>query len=113
MALLSGTNGNDTLYDRASKDTALFIVDNLIFDQTGQHLSTLQVNVFKEAWSGHKYEQIAQNNDCSCDYAKVIGSGLWNLLSQRLGEKVTKKTFRAVLVERYAELFHSRQPFWF
>ena len=78
----------------------LVFVDNLIYSKTGKHLSTLQVNIFKGAWLGHKYERIAENNYCSEDYAKVIGSELWNLLSKTLGEKVSKKTFKAAL-ERY------------
>ncbi|MDJ0713376.1 MAG: hypothetical protein QNJ54_04040 [Prochloraceae cyanobacterium] len=92
---------NNCLKKNMEISEALFIVDNLIFFQTGKHLSTLQVNVFKGAWLGQKYKQIAQNNHCSCEYAKIIGSQLWGLLSQGLKEKVTKKTFRAVVMGRY------------
>ncbi|MDJ0718153.1 MAG: hypothetical protein QNJ54_28660 [Prochloraceae cyanobacterium] len=63
----------------------LVFVDNLIYSKTGKHLSTLQVNIFKGAWLGHKYEIIAENNYCSEDYAKLIGSELWSLLSKTSG----------------------------
>ncbi len=81
-------------------DAALLIADTLIFNQTGNHLNTLQTSIFRGAWSGQKYEEIAQANYCSDSHVKMVGSNLWELLSEALEEKVTKKNFRAVLQRR-------------
>lgn len=84
-------------------NTALSITDTLIFEKTGKHLTTLQSAVFRGAWLGHKYEEVAEVCNCSDAYAKIVGATLWELLSAVLNEKVGKKTFRAAL-ERYNHL---------
>ena len=78
-------------------EDALAFTDNLVFTKTGKHLNTLQKAVFTGAWSGEKYDRIAQNCYCSEVHAKMTGSALWDLITQTLGEKVTKKTFRAAI----------------
>lgn len=87
-------------------EAALAIADNLVFAKTDKHLSTLQVTIFRGAWSGQKYEQIAKNCYCSEAHAKMVGAVLWELLSEGLEEKITKKTFRAAL-ERKANFLAS------
>ncbi|NEP00003.1 MAG: molecular chaperone Tir [Symploca sp. SIO2E9] len=78
-------------------EAALAIADNLVFAKTDKHLSTLQATIFRGAWSGQKYEQIAKKCYCSEAHAKMVGAVLWELLSEGLEEKITKKTFRAAL----------------
>ncbi len=78
-------------------EAALAVADTLIFAKTGKHLSTLQTDIFRGAWSGQKYEQIAETCYCSDTYVKMVGSEIWDLLSQGLEERVSKKTFRAAL----------------
>ncbi|MBW4617581.1 MAG: AAA-like domain-containing protein [Desmonostoc vinosum HA7617-LM4] len=84
-------------------EAALAISDNLVFVKTGKHLSTLQAQIFRGAWSGCKYEEIAINCHCSDIYIKASGARLWEFLSAGLEEQVSKKTFRAAL-ERYSLL---------
>ena len=81
-------------------EEALALAELLVFAKTGKHLSTLQVAIFRGAWSGQKYEQIAQTCYCSDAYVKMVGAALWELLSQGLEEKLSKKTFRAALERR-------------
>lgn len=81
-------------------EEAIALADALIFAKTKKHLSTLQVAIFRGAWCDRKYDQIARSCYCSEAHIKMSGSALWELLSQALEEKVTKKTFRAALERR-------------
>ncbi|NET38625.1 MAG: hypothetical protein F6K19_42640, partial [Cyanothece sp. SIO1E1] len=81
-------------------EEALAVADTLIFSSTGKHLSTLQATIFRGAWSGQKYEQIAEACYCSDAHVKAVGAELWELLSEGLNERVTKKTFQAALERR-------------
>lgn len=81
-------------------EEALATADALVFAKTGKHLSTLQAAIFRSTWSGQKYEQIAQECCCSDAHVKAVGAVLWELLSDGLEEKVSKKTFRAALERR-------------
>ncbi len=83
-------------------EAALTLADQLVAGTTQKHLSTLQAVIFRESWFGKKYEQIAQGYYCSDTHVRIVGAELWDLLSQSLGEKVTKKTFKAAL-ERYLQ----------
>lgn len=79
---------------------ALYALDALIFAKTGRHLNTLQSAVFCGAWSGQKYEDIAETCCCSDAHIKMVGAELWELLSEILEEPISKKNFRAVLERR-------------
>ncbi len=81
-------------------ETALAITDSLVFAKTGKHLNTLQTEIFRGAWLGQKYEDIAEANYCSDSHVKMIGATLWEILAESLAEKITKKNFRAVLERR-------------
>ena len=81
-------------------EAALAVADALVFAKTGKHLTTLQTDIFRGAWSGQKYEQIAETCYCSDTHIKMVGAELWELISQGLEERVSKKTFRAALERR-------------
>ncbi len=83
-------------------EVAVALADHLIAAKTDKHLSTLQAAIFRGSWLGQKYEKIAQECYCSDTHVRIVGAELWDLLSQSLGEKVTKKTFKAAL-ERYSQ----------
>ncbi|ELS03338.1 hypothetical protein Xen7305DRAFT_00030600 [Xenococcus sp. PCC 7305] len=72
----------------------LVIVDNLI---QPERLTTLQEIILRQCWSGKTYQQIAQDSDYDADYIRVVGSRLWQILSDACAEKVTKNNFRAIL----------------
>ncbi len=86
-------------------EEAFVLADALVFAKTGNHLTTLQAAIFRRAWLGQKYEQVAQENFCSDIHVKRVGAKLWELLSLSLEERVSKKTFRAALERR-----HQLQP---
>lgn len=81
-------------------EEALATADTLVFAKTGKYLSTLQAAIFRATWLSQKYEQIAQECYCSDAHVKAVGAALWELISEGLEEKVSKKTFRAALERR-------------
>jgi hypothetical protein len=76
---------------------ALKIADRIIFEKTGQHLDDLQEAVLKGTLERETYKQIAKDFDCSESNVRQIGSELWQILSEKLGEKVSKTNFRSAM----------------
>ena len=60
-------------------------------------LSNVQDLVFRQSWEGLTYPEIAERFGYSVDYIKDVGSKLWRLLSEKLGERVSKCNFRPVI----------------
>ncbi|MEW6492834.1 MAG: NB-ARC domain-containing protein [Cyanobacteriota bacterium] len=81
-------------------EAALELADALVFATTGKHLNDLQGCVFREAWQGKSFTEIAEACNCNESHAKEVGSQFWKLLSSALGETVGKRNFKAAL-ERY------------
>jgi hypothetical protein len=82
---------------------ALAILDAYLPDR---HLSNIQEIIFVESWHGHTYVKIADGHSYDPVYIRQLGLELWRLLSQALGEKVTKSNFKTVLgrVHRQAQI---------
>ncbi|MEM0980208.1 MAG: NB-ARC domain-containing protein, partial [Cyanobacteria bacterium P01_H01_bin.58] len=80
-------------------EDALKLLDTLLPPGS---LNTVKTLVFRESWEGKRYSVIAESAGYDADYIKLAAAELWKTLSQALGEKVTKKNFRALL----------RQKFW-
>ncbi|NJM63172.1 MAG: ATPase [Oscillatoriales cyanobacterium RU_3_3] len=78
----------------------LKFTDNLVFAKTGKHLDDLQETVLRGVWQGRTYTQIAEESDYSEGYIREIASKLWQILSNKLGEKVNKLNFISTM-ERY------------
>jgi WD40 repeat protein len=77
-----------------SIDEALMILDSLL----GQaNLTHLQETVFCRSWEGQTYAEIAETEQYADDYIKLVGSQLWQMLSDLLGQRVTKNNFHVVL----------------
>ncbi|MGB3203456.1 MAG: hypothetical protein WBB28_00525, partial [Crinalium sp.] len=72
----------------------LKIADEIVFTKTGQHLSDLQKAVLRGTLQHEKYKQIAKDLDCSESRVRDIGSKLWQMLSEELGEDVNKSNLR-------------------
>jgi WD40 repeat protein len=75
-------------------DEALTIIERVL--QQG-HLTKVQEAVFRQAWAGQSYLEIARTSGYDAGYVKDTGAKLWQQLSQGLGEKVTKQNFQGVL----------------
>ena len=72
-------------------------IDELVFQQTGKHLNTLQREILKGVLNGRKYADIAQKYNCSTGHAKDKGYELWQVLSNILGEELNKSNFCATI----------------
>ena len=71
------------------------LADELVFIKTGEHLDYLQEAILRGTLQGHKYWKIAQETHASEGYVRDVGSKLWKILSEELGEEITKANFRA------------------
>lgn len=93
-------------------DATLAFTDRLVFEKIGIHLNDLQLAMLRSSWSWERqsYDQIADTYGYSGTYLKHdVGPKLWKLLSEVLGEKVNKTSFRAA-IERRFQAQEQRQP---
>jgi DNA-directed RNA polymerase specialized sigma subunit len=75
----------------------LNVADRIVFEKTGQHLDDLQAAVLRGTLQRETYKEIAKNFDCSESRIREIGSELWQILSEELGEDVSKSNFRSTM----------------
>ncbi|MBV6625357.1 MAG: NACHT domain-containing protein [Rivularia sp. (in: Bacteria)] len=76
----------------------LTIANQAVFKLTNEYLSDLQSELLKASCKNQTYEQFAEIHGYCIDYIKKdVGCKLWHLLSEALGEKVTKKNFKQAL----------------
>ncbi len=91
-------------------EAALQWVDGLVLAKTGDRLSELQRTILKQVYQGRRYLDISESYGCTEGHAKDVGSDLWKLLSELLGERVTKKNLKVVLEQRKAASAESIRP---
>ncbi len=82
-------------------DEALEFADDLIFRAIKEHFDDLTRKIFKGAWDRQKYEHIAQDLGYDESYVRAVGARLFGLLSEVLGESVSKANFKSALERRY------------
>ncbi|WP_293145831.1 MULTISPECIES: NB-ARC domain-containing protein [unclassified Microcoleus] len=75
----------------------LQIADEMVFAKTGQHLDNLQEAILRGTMQGEKYTKIAEEIHCNESYVRDVGSKLWQILSEELGEDVSKTNFRSAI----------------
>ncbi len=74
------------------------VIDKIVFQKTGKHLSDVETMILYGSWKGQTYEQIGFEYGYSSEYLnKDVGNKLWSKLSEVIGERVTKKNFKAAL----------------
>jgi NB-ARC domain len=83
----------------------LNLADKIVFAKTGQHLDDLQAGVLRGTLQRETYKEIAKDFDCSESRIREIGSELWQILSEELGEDVSKTNFRAAMERFQLSLF--------
>lgn len=79
----------------------LQLVDILLADNKYKPLTDIQRKVFLQSWENKTYAEIAENLNYDPDSIKEIGSKIWRLLSDALGETIKKTTFKGALERRY------------
>jgi len=75
-------------------DEALLFLDSVLQQEP---LNDIQALVFRQAWEGRSYPEIAKCAGYDYEYIKFVGFQLWQLLSRVFGEKVTKSNVQSVL----------------
>ncbi len=81
-------------------EEAIKVADKVLHARNGRHLTDIQRLILHESLIGKKYEEM-QGYDTQ--HIKNVGSELWRILSETLGEKVSKTNFQAAL-ERLSHL---------
>ncbi|QLE54736.1 tetratricopeptide repeat protein [Nostoc sp. TCL26-01] len=83
-------------------EEALELLDSLVFRTTGERLDTAQRIILRNLWEDEKrtYQNIADVCGYTEAHLKSVGAKLWQILSDVLGEKVSKSTFSTV-VQRF------------
>lgn len=86
-----------------SLENALAFIEEVVYKHSGESLSNLQKLILREAWEGNQktYSQIAAEYNYSEKYLQqVVGPKLWQLISNSLGEKVTKSNLKVILTQQ-------------
>ena len=75
----------------------LKMADEIVFAKTGKHLDNLQEAILRGTLQGQRYTKIAEEIHCNENYVRQVGSELWQILSEQLGEDVSKSNFRSTM----------------
>ncbi|MBW4641533.1 MAG: ATP-binding protein [Goleter apudmare HA4340-LM2] len=80
-------------------EEALEFVDNLVFLKTGEHLDKAQSMILRDLWEDERrtYHDIADHRSYTEAHLKSVGAKLWKLLTQVLGQRVSKSTLQTVV----------------
>jgi AAA-like domain len=84
-------------------EATLKFTETLVYEKTGERLNDLQRVLLREVWQTTKktYEQIAAEHNYSSNYVQQgVAPKLWRLLSQAMGQKVTKVNIQTVLTQQ-------------
>ena len=85
-------------------EQALELVNEKAVAQINRRLGDVESAILRGAWQGQTYEQIADVLGYSASYfTRDVGPKLWKLLSQVLGETVSKTNFRAALERQWQQ----------
>lgn len=83
----------------------LKLADELVLAQTNKHLNDLQERILRGTWEDKDYQEIAQAVNLSEARVREVASDLWQIISKRLGEKVSKSNLRAAMERWQIALF--------
>jgi hypothetical protein len=76
---------------------ALKLADRIVFEKTGQHLDDLQAAILRGTLQRETYKHIAKDFDCSESSVRKVGAELWQILSEELGEDISKSNLRSAM----------------
>ncbi len=93
-----------------SVDTAIEYADQLLYERTGRHLSDLQSRIIQQSCQGQTYGEVALAAGYSEGHIKDVASQLWKLLSEALGERITKGNLRSRLINRVKRTVRNAAP---
>jgi hypothetical protein len=85
----------------------LQLTDELVFASTGKHLDDMQKTVLQGVCRGQKYFDIGEENGFSEGHVRNTASKLFQILSEGLGESVSRANFRSVMERRQSLIVSS------
>ncbi|HAC66052.1 MAG TPA: hypothetical protein DCF68_21595 [Cyanothece sp. UBA12306] len=88
-----------------SEEEAFTLVETILKPNC---LNDVQALVFRQCWLGKTYQMIGDENGYDPDYIRVVGSRLWQLLSDPLGIKITKNNLHTALRQSLDKTSSSR-----
>lgn len=79
-------------------EQALKIANQAVFTTAGRYLTDVETAIFNGAWLHQTYEEMAANTEYTVNYLqRTVGHKFWKLLSEALGEEVSKSNFRTAI----------------
>lgn len=88
-------------------EEAFKVADAAVFAKTKRHLKDIEVAILRGACLGQQYYEIAEAYGYAAGYLKYdVGPKLWKLLSEALGEHVSKKNFQGALQRSFEAATH-------
>lgn len=79
-------------------EQGLEVANKVVLSKARRRLSPVETAILSGSWQGQTYEEIASRANYAASYLKrYAGPKLWQLLSDALGEDVSKTNFRASL----------------
>lgn len=92
-----------TMNSSMKLEEALEVIDTAL---APDQINTLHQTIFCMAWQGKTYEEIAEASQYDFDYVKHVGHRFWQLLSEALSQKVTKRNLHVVFRRWKANQLH-------
>ncbi|MGB3494978.1 MAG: BTAD domain-containing putative transcriptional regulator [Elainellaceae cyanobacterium] len=82
-------------------ETALNLVNDAMVAHFDRLLNDAELTLFRGAWYHQTYDTTAEESDYSSSYlTRTVGPKFWKQLSEALGERVSKTSFRAAIEQR-------------
>ncbi len=75
-------------------EEALTLLESLLQQQ---YFNDLQEQIFRRCWNGETYAVMSESMGYDEGYVKDLGAKIWQLLSEALGQKVSKSNIHTVL----------------
>jgi hypothetical protein len=82
-------------------ETLLQVADQAAYGHTGRYLTDTQKAILRGSLQGERYRDTSIGIQKSEETLKNEASRLWRLLSEALGEKVTKANFREAIYRQF------------
>lgn len=84
------------------------LIESWLAVKLQRKLNSLERALILAAWTDRLYDDVAEELDLSPTYLKQKGQGFWKTLGIVLNQPITKKTMKAAVLQKRAELVESQ-----
>ncbi|HLO51521.1 MAG TPA: AAA-like domain-containing protein [Kamptonema sp.] len=92
-------------------EQALNIANQAVFITVGRYLTDVETAIFRGAWLHQTYEEMSANTEYTVNYLqRTVGHKFWKLLSEALGEEVSKSNFRTAIERKLVATGPTQSP---